>query len=141
MDNKKNKNKSPVWAIIVIVYVALKIIADGDQMNIPALIIGMTAAVVIVGVLAYIRKKNLTAKQNGEREQTTVKVQARPATEARSADRNAITMNLTHEKKIVEPDNGDKYIAQLNGFLKNGLIDGKEYRLMLERYKKNGNIQ
>lgn len=46
-------------------------------------------------------------------------------------------ISFTHEKNAYTPDNGDKYIAQLNGFLKNGIIERSEYNYLLKKYRNN----
>ena len=51
--------------------------------------------------------------------------------------RHVPKISFTHEKNAYTPDNGDKYIAQLNGFLKNGIIERSEYNYLLKKYRNN----
>ena len=51
--------------------------------------------------------------------------------------RHVPKISFPHEKNAYTPDNGDKYIAQLNGFLKNGIIERSEYNYLLKKYRNN----
>ena len=137
-DKKKNKNKSPAWAIIVILYVAIKIMADADTMDASLIIIVLCLIAVIVGVTSMMKKAKA---QRGEKPQSPRTSQPAARKEKPMRLRQQERAAFPQRRESYTPDNGDKYIAQLNGFLKNGIIDAKEYKFMLERYKRNGNIQ
>lgn len=141
MDDNKKKNKSPVWAIIAIVYVFLKIAANSDSIELPAIFIGICAAAAIVGIIAGIRKNNMSAAQNEDKTMRVSRLADGEKSARQKTERSMQGMNLPRRRETYTPDNGDKYIAQLNGFLKNGIIDAKEYKTMLERYKRNGIVR
>lgn len=114
-DKKKNKNKSPAWAVVVLLLMLLRALDDGNMAVLPVIIIGLSIVAVIGIVMASTKKANA---RSGEK--------PLPPRASRPAAREAYT-----------PDNGDKYIAQLNGFLKNGIIERSEYNYLLKKYRNN----
>ena len=134
---KKNKNKSPAWAVVVLLLMLLRALDDGNMAVLPVIIIGLSIVAVIGIVMASTKKANA---RSGEKPQSSRA--SRPAArEEKPLRRQQERPAFQPRRESYTPDNGDKYIAQLNGFLKNGIIDAKEYKFMLERYKRNGNIQ
>ena len=117
-DKKKNKNKSPAWAVVVLLLMLLRALDDGNMAVLPVIIIGLSIVAVIGIVMASTKKANA---RSGEKP-----LRLRQERAAFQPRREAYT-----------PDNGDKYIAQLNGFLKNGIIERSEYNYLLKKYRNN----
>lgn len=135
---KKNKNKSPAWAVVVLLIMLFRALNDGNMAVMPVIIIGLSIVAVIGIVMASTKKANAGS---GEKPQSPRTYQPAARKEKPMRLRQQERAAFPQRRESYTPDNGDKYIAQLNGFLKNGIIDAKEYKFMLERYKRNGNIQ
>ena len=132
-DKKKNKNKSPAWAVVVLLLMLLRALNDGNMAVLPVIIIGLSIVAVIGIVMASTKKANA---RSGEKPQ--------PPRASRPAAREAKPLRLRQERAAFQPrreaytpDNGDKYIAQLNGFLKNGIIERSDYNYLLKKSRNN----
>ena len=137
---KKNKNNSPLWIVFVVLYFFLKLLADGDGAD-PALVIILFAMLaVIAGVISY-RKKAKSDGAGQAQARRAYQPDAQPKSARRQAESKTHSVSTARQTERYTPDNGNRYVAQLNGFLKNGIIDAKEYKTMLERYKKNGIVR
>lgn len=134
-DKKKKKNNSPAWVIVVLLLMFLRAMDDGDMTVLPIIIIGLSIVAVIWIIMASIKKSNT---RGGEKPQYPLSSQ--PAVREKPRRPQQERAGFPQRRETYTPDNGNRYIAQLNGFLKNGIIDAKEYKIMLERYKRNGNI-
>lgn len=141
MNDKKKKKKSPFWTIAVLIYIVLSLVADGDGLDAPVLIVGLSIAAVIVGLISYVSKKNAAEKQEAEEKTWAERSapQPRPAVQRSSPEISEESARAPRKKEALIPDNGDKYIAQLNGFLKNGIIERSEYNYLLQKYRSNKN--
>ena len=83
------------------------------------ILMGLGALVVLAGLVSLVRIVVLSRRLN--------RLRGNPLADA-SAER-AVTGARTGQ---------DKYLAQLEEYLRNGIIDRAEYRLLKERYRKNG---
>lgn len=111
----------------------LRALDDGNMAVLPVIIIGLSIVAVIGIVMASTKKANA---RSGEKPQ--------PPRASRPAAREEKPLRLRQERAAFQPrreaytpDNGDKYIAQLNGFLKNGIIERSEYNYLLKKYRNN----
>ena len=128
-DKKKNKNKSPAWAVVVLLLMLLRALNDGNMAVLPVIIIGLSIVAVIGIVMASTKKANA---RSGEKPQPPRA--SRPAAREEKRQERAA---FQPRREAYTPDNGDKYIAQLNGFLKNGIIERSEYNYLLKKYRNN----
>lgn len=143
--NKKDKNKKDlsVWGTIAVVFALLSSFSDiiGDS----AFVILIVIAVFIVAAAA-LAKAAKKAGASAERGGTGYANKPTDSMPQSTAPKNSVVVapgrhvpkiSFTHEKNAYTPDNGDKYIAQLNGFLKNGIIERSEYNYLLKKYRNN----
>ena len=129
-DNKKNKKPTPYALILVILAVLFNVAADADSLSngtfflVVVILALVTAAVVIV--------KKLLGAKSGERSTTATGKAAAPQRET------ALHFDFSKERsegKYASYDHDTAHrLEQLDSFLKNGIIDKKEYRLLKERY-------
>ncbi len=131
-DKKKNKNKSPAWAVVVLLLMLLRALDDGNMAVLPVIIIGLSI-VAVIGIVMASKKANARSDEKPQ-----------PPRASRPAAREEKPLRLRQERAAFQPrreantpDNGDKYIAQLNGFLKNGIIERSEYNYLLKKYRNN----
>ncbi len=80
---------------------------------------GLGVIMVLAGLVSLVRIVVLSRRLN--------RLRGNPLTDA-SAERAVTGMRSGQ----------DKYLCQLEEYLKNGIIDRSEYRLLKERYRKNG---
>lgn len=129
-DNKKNKKPTPYALILVVLAVLFNVAADADSLSngtfflVVVMLALVTAAVVIV--------KKLLGAKSGERSTTATGKAAAPQRET------ALHFDLSKERSegkyaLYDHDTAHR-LEQLDSFLKNGIIDKKEYRLLKERY-------
>ena len=141
--NKKDKNKKDlsVWGTIAVVFALLS--SFSDIMDDSAFVILVAVAVFIVIAVALAKKKAGASAERGgngyaNKPTGSVPQSAAPKNSVVVAPgRHVPKISFTHEKNAYTPDNGDKYIAQLNGFLKNGIIERSEYNYQHKKYRKN----
>ena len=142
--NKKDKNKKDlsVWGTIAVVFALLSSFSDiMDETAFVMLAVVAVFVIVAVVFVKAIKKANATAERGGfgSNKPTGSVPQS-------TAPKNSVVVapgwhvpkiSFTHEKNAYTPYNGDKYIAQLNGFLKNGIIERSEYNYLLKKYRNN----
>ena len=136
--NKKNKNKKDlsVWGTIAVVFALLS--SFSDIMDESAFVILVAVAVFIVIAVALAKAAKKAGGFGSNKPADAVPQSAAPKNSVVVAPgRHVPKISFTHEKNAYTPDNGDKYIAQLNGFLKNGIIERSEYNYLLKKYRNN----
>ena len=125
-DDNKKKKPTPYALILVVLAVLFNVAADAD-----ALSIGIFAIFAAILAVVFAAKKLLGAKR-GERSTAASAKTAAPQREA------ALHFDLSKERsegKYASYDHDTAHrLEQLDSFLKNGIIDKKEYRLLKERY-------
>ena len=131
---KKNKNKSPAWAVVVLLLMLLRALDNGNMEVLPVIIIGLSIVAVIGIVMASTKKANARSDEKPQPPRAS-----RPAVQRSSPEISEESARAPRKKEALIPDNGDKYIAQLNGFLKNGIIERSEYNYLLQKYRSNKN--
>lgn len=129
-DDNKKKKPTPYALILVVLAVLFNVAADADALSngtfflVVVILALVTAAVVIV--------KKLLGAKSGERSTTVPGKAAAPQRET------ALHFDLSKERsegKYASYDHDTAHrLEQLDSFLKNGIIDKKEYRLLKERY-------
>ena len=129
-ENKKNKKPTPYALILIALAVLFNIAADADALSNGAFFV-IVAILAVVTAAVIIAKKLLGAK-SGERSTAATGKGAVPQREA------ALHFDLSKERsegKYAAYDHDTAHrLEQLDSFLKNGIIDKKEYRLLKERY-------
>ncbi len=143
--NKKDKNKKDlsVWGTIAVVFALLSSFSDiMDETAFVMLAVVAVFVIVAVVFVKAIKKANATAESGrsgyANNPESSVPQSAAPKNSVVVAPgRHVPKISFTHEKNAYTPDNGDKYIAQLNGFLKNGIIERSEYNYLLKKYRNN----
>ena len=126
---KKNKKPKPYALILIALAVLFNIAADADSLSNGAFFV-IVAILAVVTAAVFAAKKLLGAK-SGERSTADAKAAA-PQREA------ALHFDMSKERsegKYAAYDHDTAHrLEQLDSFLKNGIIDKKEYRLLKERY-------
>lgn len=143
--NKKDKNKKDlsVWGTIAVVFALLSSFSDiMDETAFVMLAVVAVFVIVAVVFVKAIKKANASAERGGtgyaNKPTGSVPQSTAPKNSVVVAPgRHVPKISFTHEKNAYTPDNGDKYIAQLNGFLKNGIIERSEYNYLLKKYRNN----
>ena len=129
-DNKKKKKPTPYALILVVLAVLFNVAADADALSIG--IFSIFAAIFAVGTAVVIIAKKLLGAKSGERSTAAPGKTAAPQREA------ALHFDFSKERsegKYASYDHDTAHrLEQLDSFLKNGIIDKKEYRLLKERY-------
>lgn len=130
-DKKKNKKPTPYALILVVLAVLFNIAADADALSIG--IFAVFAVIFAVVTAAVIIAKKLLGAKSGEKTAPSAgKATAAPQRET------ALHFDLSKERsegKYAAYDHDTAHrLEQLDSFLKNGIIDKKEYRLLKERY-------
>ena len=129
-DDNKKKKPTPYALILVVLAVLFNVAADADALSIG--IFAIFAAIFAVGTAVVIIAKKLLGAKSGERSTAASGKTAAPQRETAlhfdfSKDRS--------EGKYASYDHDTAHrLEQLDSFLKNGIIDKKEYRLLKERY-------
>lgn len=129
-DKKKNKKPTPYALILVVLAILFNVAADADALSNGAFFV-IVAILAAVTAAVFAAKKLLGAK-SGERSTTAAGKAAAPQRET------ALHFDLSKERsegKYAAYDHDTAHrLEQLDSFLKNGIIDKKEYRLLKERY-------
>lgn len=129
-DNKKKKKPTPYVLILVVLAVLFNVAADADALSIG--IFAIFAAIFAVGTAVVIIAKKLLGAKSGERST------AAPGKTAAPQRETALHFDFSKERsegKYASYDHDTAHrLEQLDSFLKNGIIDKKEYRLLKERY-------
>ena len=125
-DDNKKKKPTPYALILVVLAVLFNVAADADSLS-----IGISAIFAAILAVVFAAKKLFGAK-SGERSTAAAGKAAVPQREA------ALHFDLSKERsegKYASYDHDTAHrLEQLDSFLKNGIIDKKEYRLLKERY-------
>ena len=123
--DKKNKKYNPLGVIAAIVIIFLAEFADSAD-GIAALIF----IAVIVGIAVLLVRKLKPKAEAAARESTE-----QPHSEGRHISFVPEIHLHSDGSECVNTLHGrEKYYAQLDSFLKNGIIDRNEYKFMRERY-------
>ena len=129
-DDNKKKKPTPYALILVVLAVLFNVAADADALSIG--IFAIFAAIFAVGTAVVIIAKKLLGAKSGERSTTAPGKAAAPQRET------ALHFDFSKERsegKYASYDHDTAHrLEQLDSFLKNGIIDKKEYRLLKERY-------
>ena len=133
MNNRERKNSSSGYIGLAIIAALMLLRGAVDAVtgsNLLGLIIPVVTIAIFGAVLGLVlgKKKKAGAKKGS----------VYHAERARERARNYFTRddNLEQAVKCTHPSGRDKYFAQLDNFLANGLIDKSEYRVLKERYEK-----
>ena len=125
-DDNKKKKPTPYALILAVLVVLFNVAADADSLS-----IGISAIFAAILAVVFAAKKLLGATR-GERNTTASGQAAAPQREA------ALHFDFSKERSdgkyaLYDHDTAHR-LEQLDSFLKNGIIDKKEYRLLKERY-------
>lgn len=137
MNEKKNK-KSPVSAVVLI-FVLLSLMnafveADNGEAIILLVSLAVTAALIFVAIKVL---KSAGRPKTGEQKQaSSISFSGGKKTETEKAIHYERGQERKAEKYAAYDHDTAHRLEQLDSFLKNGLIDKKEYRLLRERYLK-----
>lgn len=125
-NKEKKKGKIDVLGIIVLIVAITQIATDRnieDNSAIFALILFLIPVILLVAALK--RGKAGIVKEKGE------------MLRARMTEAVAGGVMLREKKADPAEIENDRYIKQLSGFLKNGIVSRQEYAYMLQQYQKN----
>ena len=135
MNNRNNKNtkKSMIPGLIVLAAVLAFNLVDGAADGNPLLIVAVLGGVIVLLIIAVTvaaAKKATTRGGAAERPVRSVPASARRASAFSHPDEQEEAIRCSHVR------GKQKYIEQLDSYLKNGIIDKAEYRVLKERYEK-----
>lgn len=151
MNNKKKKSGgSKAGGIIALIMVMIASLAEnfnGDA--VAQLIILLVPVAIIVAVVVLIRKAIKKAKaekstvKGGFRHNHSFSYTAKKEKEVEDSPFTAtrIDRNVSYNDHAAEDNflrDKERRLSQLDVFLKNGIIEKDEYRLLKERYQKQG---
>ncbi len=130
-NNRKNSNKKssvlPI-VILVILFSALRNTADREMQ---VILTGIFAAVLLLALIPVLTGKK---KTKAGREEKAAPVRA--AEDRRQPARGGKEREREEAVRCHHSRGKEKYIEQLDSYLKAGLIDRAEYRVLRERYEK-----
>ena len=130
-DDNKKKKPTPYALILVVLAVLFNVAADADVLSNGTFFLVVVILALVTAAVVVIVKKLLGAK-SGERSTTAPGKAAVPQRET------ALHFDFSKERsegKYASYDHDTAHrLEQLDSFLKNGIIDKKEYRLLKERY-------
>lgn len=151
-ESQKRKNKSGgIWWVLVLAIGFLLNLTDSDipfdavAPIIKIVIFIAVIAVAVIAVMVKIGKHAANGKRNGERkpeaERHSFSVSGRPkAYERPEANHmpDAEQRKYYDEKTIFQNQerDSDRRLRQLDDFLKNGIIDREEYKILRSRYER-----
>ena len=132
MNNRERKNNSSGLVGIAVIAVLMILRGAVDAVmgsNILGLIIPIATIAVFGAELGLLLGKKKTGAKKGSLYHKE---------RAREKAKKYFTRDDVAEQavKCAHPRGREKYFAQLDGFLANGLIDKSEYRVLKERYEK-----
>lgn len=144
MNNRKQNSTGSivVWAVILAVIFAYNASADIDPEVILPILVGVAAVAMVVAVVVMLSKakgksadqKPGTAKQSVSLHrpfpQPTAVKSRRPAAVLQHKDETEEVISCGHKS------GKEKYLEQVEGFYKNGLIDREEYKILRAKYEK-----
>ena len=126
-NDRKKKKQNPLGVIAAIVIVFLAEFADSADGIAALIFIAVIAGVAVLLVKKLKPKAAATARESTEQ----------PRSEGRHISFVPEIHLHSDGSECVNTLRGrEKYYAQLDSFLKNGIIDRSEYRFMRERYAK-----
>ena len=132
--NRKNSDskKSMVPGLVVLAAVLVfNVIADAADDGMTAIIAAVSVAVVGLVVAITVVAVKKAASRGGTAERPV-----RPAAPARPGARIPLSAEREEAIHCAHLTGREKYMEQINSFLKNGLIDRAEYNALRERYSK-----
>lgn len=138
---KSSKGSIVIWVIILLVIMIYNIAGDRDLDDVlPALLVAAVTIVVVVDILVF--KKRKTAKP-GNQTKTAVELH-RPFPQPTAAKTKPASPVFRHKDEAEAEEaitcahhtGKQKYLEQIEGFYKNGLIDRAEYKTLREKYEK-----
>lgn len=136
--NKNSKKPPNINAIIIIVAVILiSMLSESlPYYMVTPMIVGIIFMAVVAIVLVNAAKKMMYASQSGA--QKSAQSYAKPAVKSAPKHEEAKHYDFSVERsqgKYSAYDHDTAHrLEQLDSFLKNGIIDKKEYKLLKERY-------
>ena len=134
MNNRNNKNqkKSMIPGLIVLAAVLAFNLVDGAADGNPMLIVVVLGSLIVLLAIAVTVAAVKKAAARGGVAERPVRSEAagrRPPAFMRDAEQEE-AIHCAHVR------GKQKYIEQLDSYLKNGIIDKAEYRVLRERYEK-----
>ena len=143
--NNRKKNSSGsivIWALVLAVIFAYNAVTDADPELILPVLIGVAAVAMVVAVIVMVsRAKAGSAEQKpGAAKQSVSLHRPFPQPTAMKNRRPAAVLQHRDEAEEViscgHKSGKQKYLEQVEGFYKNGLIDRDEYKILREKYEK-----
>ncbi len=142
-DRKKNKGSGGLGAVVwIIIMLAGIVVRNGGDSAGPviAFLIPLAVVVVLVAAMKAAKKKNAA----GASPRSADSLRSAPSARTQAPDptrviRPAVPLELPEDYGSSDTDRDRmRRRQQLDAFLKNGIIDRKEYRALLERHERRG---
>lgn len=135
--NEKKKKNSKGGIIAAVILMLIGLFEDGAE------VAGISIAILIV-IAGIIGVVYLVNKNKGKTAKKPAAFTSAPAYTGKAPSFSRETVHKPAAEKPaafiqraaipVQPSRGDRYVEQLNGFLKNGLIEKEEYNILLRRW-------
>ena len=145
MNNKRQASKGSVvvWVIILLVIMIYNLAGDLSGNFDPNVLVPILFGIAFTAFFAAIVITLAKAKagKSGEKKQTAVPLH-RPFPQPTAVKTRQPTRVLRHKDEAEEAvscthhTGKEKYLEQVEGFYKNGLIDREEYKILREKYEK-----
>lgn len=140
-NNKQNSKGSGVVTVVILVGILLFNLFSTrfSQEDMPVIVISVMVVVFITVIVIAVSKAK--ANKDGEKKQTAVPLH-RPFPQPTAVKTRQPARVLQHKDEAEEVvtcahhTGREKYLEQVEGFYKNGLIDREEYKILRAKYEK-----
>ena len=140
MNNKKQSKGSGVVTVVILAGVLLfNLLSSGFKQEDMTVVIASTVVVVFI-VLIVVAVSKAKASRGGEKKQTAVPLN-RPFPRPTAVKPGHIPAPKHRDEaeeviSCAHKSGKEKYLEQVEGFYKNGLIDREEYKILRAKYEK-----
>ena len=140
MNNKQSsKGSGTVTLVIIAVTVLLYLFSsDLDSENLPVVIASVLIVAFTMVIVTFISK--IKGNKGGDKKQTAVPLNRPfPQPTAVKTHHASVLRHRDEEEEVIScghKSGKEKYLEQVEGFYRNGLIDREEYKILRAKYEK-----
>ena len=141
MNNKKQSKGSGIVTFVILAGVLLFNLLSARSRQEDMSVVAISTMVVAFITFVVVALSKAKAGKSSEKKQTTVPLH-RPFPQPTAVKTRQPTRVLRHKDEAEEAvscthhTGKEKYLEQVEGFYKNGLIDREEYKILREKYEK-----
>lgn len=130
--NRKNKSSGALWIVAAVALIAANL-GEGDASSIAVLGLILVIAAAAVAVTAAKKRQTKAASAGNSAQQVSMAEKlrrfGRDVAQEDHCDFGSANCGYSHDR--------ERRLAQLDGFLKNGLISKEEYMILYEKFSKS----